>query len=148
MSKRPKHQKPTTQPAHRSLLARGAIYLFDTLKANPITSIAAIVGIFVGIPGVVSAAVYLSGALEPKWYASHEWVREWGAPILKTQNTQALSFDRFLLYQQQQGVAATKNDPGYGASPKLKEQAEDLEGAVKDTKSRICKATGTAKDCN
>ena len=69
------------------------------------------------------------------------------APVLRTQNTQALSIDRFLLYQQSEALAKAKADPAANSSAVVQERVKELEAIAKDTQLRICKSTNRARDC-
>ncbi len=115
------------------------------IKRNPVKTATALFLFFGAIPGGIAGASYVGAAAEPWWFASHDWVREWGAPILKVQNTQAVGIDRFLLFQQQNALANAKADPAAKTSPIVQEKIKNLESQSKDTQARICKATG--KDC-
>jgi hypothetical protein len=109
------------------------------IKRNPITSIASLVAIFVGIPGTVAS---YNSYIEPIVPASHNWVREWGNPIILTQNNLATAIDHRLLYEQQKDLEEVKKDPGVATSPVVQQKIKDLEEDVHATQSRICKATG------
>lgn len=98
---------------------------------------AALVSIFIGIPSVVATAHYLSDSFEPQMLANHQWVREWGKPIVLTQSSQSLAIDRFLLFQQQQALSNAMKDPGAGKSPIVEQQIKSLNEQVSQTSSRI-----------
>jgi len=110
------------------------------IKRNPVksaTALAALVSIFIGVPGIVASAHFLNEAFEPQTPATHSWVRAWGQPIILTQNAQAVAIDRFLLFQQQQALDKALKDPGAGSSPIVNRQIENLKDQINDTKNRI-----------
>jgi hypothetical protein len=110
---------------------------WGVIKRNPFASVASLIAIFVGIPGVVSASIYLSGAVEPVWIASHGWVREWGASIIEVQNTQSVAIDRFLRYRLQDDLDKAKADSAAKSSPIVQEKIKDLTNQITKTDARI-----------
>ena len=111
------------------------------MKRHPISSITAAIIILGGLPGAMAGANYLDPAIP----ALHYWVMQQLEPILKVQNTQAVGLDRFLLYQQQNALAAAKTDSASKTSPIVQERIKELEAQSRDTQARICKAIG--KNC-
>lgn len=129
-----------------SIGKRSAAWAWALIKRNPITSIAAIVGIFAGIPGAVAGYNYGLDLIEPAAPALHHWVRahvaEVTSPIVTVQKEQAVAIDRFLLYRSKQDLKDLQSDPALKSSPKLKEDESELQQQIDETKARIKKATG------
>lgn len=130
MGKKPK-------PLTIATRAHGALWSTPTRK-----SITSALGGLVLLGGAVKAAAEIWPYVEPIAPAHHAWVRDELAPIMMVQNTQAVSIDRFLLYQTQKELEATKADPGARTSPVVQDRIKSLEQQVKDTATRIHKATG------
>ena len=128
----PRRRRPPPPPP--SLFQRAWGYI----KRNPVRSITAAVVIFGGLPSAVAGANYL----DPIVPAFHYWVIQQLEPLLKVQNTQAVGLDRFLLYQQQNALAAAKADSASKTSPIVQDRVKELEAQSRDTQARICKATG------
>ena len=132
-------RRPRPAPTNLSFTQRA----LANARRNPIkwwSSMFILVG---AIPGAVAGWAYIQPAVP----VLHFEVGSIMAPVLKVQNTQALSIDRFLLYQQQQALTAAKTDPAYGSSSIVQERAKELESIAKDTRMRICKTTNRAADC-
>lgn len=125
-------KKSTTKSLFRRIIA--------LVKRHPGKTITGVVLFFGGIPTAAAGYSMMVSFIDPMWPASHGWVREWGAPILQVQNTQALSIDRFLLYQQSEALAKAQADPAFKTSPIVQERIKDLNGQVQDTQRRIEKA--------
>ena len=126
----------------QSFLRRIINSALASMIRNPWPTGAAIATILVG-----ASTLGVANYIEPWWYVSHSYLREWGEPIIKTQNTQAVGIDRFLLFQQQNALANAKADPAVRTSPIVQERIQNLESQEKETKLRICKATGKHEDC-
>ena len=140
MVKKPKHVPPS------SWLVRKSDSVFAMVKRNKIKSIVTAVtmlfGLLAVLPTGAAGAAWLGGIMEPMWYASHGWVREWGVPIIQVQNTLATAIDHTLLYQQQKDLEEVKKDPAAAQSPTVQNKIKELENEVQSTSARICKATG------
>ena len=132
MAKRPRRTPPPT-------LVQKLIAL---VKRHPLKTLAACVVFLGGVPTAAGGYSMLMAWADPAIPALHYWVLGQLEPILKVQNTQAVGFDRFLLYQQQNALADAKNDPASKTSPIVQERIKELESQAHDTQARICKATG------
>jgi len=118
------------------------------IKRNPISAIAGLITILVGIPGAIAS---YNVVIEPAIPSLRYWVRDHVAevvrPIVVTQNSQAVAIDRFLLYQQQDAIAKAKADPFVVQSHTAQERVKALEYDAKETQARICKANPSAMGC-
>lgn len=135
MARRPRRAPPPS-------LAQRLIAL---VRRHPLKTVAACVVFLGGIPTAAGGYSMLMAWAEPAIPALHYWVLGQLEPIIKIQNTQSIGFDRFLLYQQQNALAAAKNDSASKTSPIVQDRIRELESQARDTQARICKATG--KNC-
>lgn len=139
-------KKPKPKPAPPSWLVRKSDSMFTLIKRNRIKSIVTAVtmlfGLLAVLPTGAAGASWLGGVMEPIWYASRGWVRDWGAPIIQVQNTLAVAIDHNLLYQQQKDLEEVKKDPAATSSPTVQKKIKELQDEVQNTSARICKATG------
>ena len=135
MARRPRRAPPPS-------LAQRLIAL---VRRHPLKTVAACVVFLGGIPTAAGGYSMLMAWADPAIPVWRAYMREQLEPIIKIQNTQAVGIDRFILYQQQNALAAAKSDSASKTSPIVQERIRELESQAKDTQARICKATG--KNC-
>ena len=133
MSKKPKPQSLF----HRTV---------ELFKRNPFTSVAAIVTIFVGIPGAVAGYNYGAALLEPAYPALHYWVKDWTDDRLKPLTTLAQShsvdLDYLILKDQRAALKDAKEELAKNpASTTAPQVIEHLQRSIETRQKRLDEAT-------
>lgn len=112
-------------------------------KHNPFSTAASIVAVFVGLPSAIAGYNTVVEPAIPVWRAyMRDHVAEELKPIVLVQSTQAVSIDRFLLYQTQKHLEAVEADPALKTSTNLQNVARELERQIAEIECRIKKASG------
>lgn len=94
-----------------------------------------------GVTGSIIGIATAAPLIEPYWYVSR-------AELRQIVDKQAVATDRQSLFQLEEYLNRAKADPGAGNSPIVQQRIISLSNQVKQTKGRICKATGDASVCN
>ena len=132
MARRPRRTPPPT-------LVQKLIAL---VKRHPLKTLAACVVFLGGVPTAAGGYSMLMAWADPALPALHYYVMDRLAPILKVQNTQANSIDRFLLYSQQRDLAVAQSDPAAKTSAIVQGRIRELQEQIQETSDRIKKNGG------